>query len=141
MRSARASTRSRRAGEAGEATSRGARSSSYDLVWPYYFFDPASAPPPLTSNALAPSAPGETFASIKEHFEAGTLQKGLRRVRMPVLFAHGIDDPLPLRGAARDRQARSPAPRSAAIPRCGHFPWLEQPGFLDRMIRGLIAEL
>ena len=31
--------------------------------------------------------------------------------------------------------------RVARIPRAGHYPWIEQPGFLNRMLRGLIAQL
>jgi pimeloyl-ACP methyl ester carboxylesterase len=34
-----------------------------------------------------------------------------------------------------------PGAKMGRVPRCGHFPWLEQPGFLDRIIRGLIARL
>jgi pimeloyl-ACP methyl ester carboxylesterase len=109
------------------------------IIWPGYFFDPASAPPPLVKT-VGVDCYRETFESISEHFEAGTLSKGLRKVRLTALFAHGINDPLPLRGALETAKYLRGA-KVGRIPRCGHFPWLEQPGFLDRMIRGLIAQL
>lgn len=111
----------------------------FDLVWRYYFFDPASAPPsPIRTVGVECNR--STFESIRQHAEAGTLERSLPRVRLPVLFAHGIDDPLPLRGAVETAKL-VPGAKVGRVPRCGHFPWLEQPGFLDRMIRGLVAEL
>jgi pimeloyl-ACP methyl ester carboxylesterase len=111
----------------------------FDLIWPYYFFDPGSAPPPFI-RTISPECNRSTFESIRQHAEAGTLEQGLRRVRIPVLFAHGINDPLPLRGAVGTAKL-VPGAKVGRVPRCGHFPWLDQPGFLDRMIRGLISEL
>jgi proline iminopeptidase len=109
------------------------------ILWPAYFVDRENAPPcPFEHHGVECSA--ETNASIMEHFEARTLKRGLRKVSMPVLFAHGIDDPLPLR-ASLETAKRIPGARVARIPRCGHFPWLEQPGFLNRSLRGLIATL
>jgi pimeloyl-ACP methyl ester carboxylesterase len=124
--------------EAGESTPE-ELVEQHDVVWPYYFFDPASAPPPLT-RTTGPECSHETFESIKAHFEAGTLENGLSQVRLPVIFAHGVNDPLPLRGVVETAKL-VPDAKVGRIPRCGHYPWLEQPGFLDRMIRGLISEL
>ena len=59
---------------------------------------------------------------------------------MPALFAHGIEDPLPIRASLATAKL-IPGARVARIPNCGHFPWLEQPGFLNRSLRGLIATL
>jgi pimeloyl-ACP methyl ester carboxylesterase len=109
------------------------------LVWPAYFFDPAAAPPPPAA-ACSIECHRETMASVAEHAEAGTLRKGLREVRLPVLFVHGIDNPLPLRSTLETARL-VPGAKMGRVPRCGHFPWLEQPGFLDRIIRGLIARL
>jgi proline iminopeptidase len=111
----------------------------FELIWPYYFFDPASAPP-LPARTMGLECSRDTFESVKQHFEAGTLAKGLGGVRLPVLFAHGIADPLPLRGAVATAKL-IPGAKVGRVPRCGHLPWLEQPGFLDRMLRGLISEL
>jgi len=124
--------------EAGEATA-AELVEQFDLIWPFYFFDPESAPPPFI-RTMDPGCNRSTFESVKQHAELGTLEEGLPQVRMPVLFAHGIDDPLPIRGAVETAKL-VPGARVGRVPRCGHFPWLEQPGFLDRMIRGLISEL
>ena len=75
---------------------------------------------------------------MHEHFEAGTLRKGIGRIAVPALFVHGVDDPLPLRTSVQTAK-RIPGARVARIPKCGHFPWLEQPGYLARALRGLIA--
>ena len=112
---------------------------SFSIIWPYYFADPASAPP-FPVKHLGPECATETSRSIKEHFEAGELPKKLRRVRMPALFAHGVQDPLPLR-AAVDTAKLIKGARVGRMPNCGHFPWIEQKGRLNRMIRGLISEL
>lgn len=108
-------------------------------LWPFYFADPARAGAcPIGARGVECAV--ETGRSIAEHFERRTLADGLPRVRLPALFAHGIDDPLPLRASlAASKLLRGS--RVARIPRCGHFPWLEQPGFLNRSLRGLIAQL
>jgi len=124
--------------EAGEATEE-ELVEQHDIVWPSYFFDAANAPPPLTSR-VGGECNRDTFASIREHFEVGTLRTGLPNVRLPVLFVHGTNDPLPIRGALETARLITGA-KVGRVPRCGHFPWLEQPGFTDRIIRGLIAEL
>jgi pimeloyl-ACP methyl ester carboxylesterase len=123
--------------EAGEATSE-ELVEQFDLVWPYYFFDPATAPPQLT-HVLGAECSRETFESVKRHAESGTLRNGLPEVQLPVLFAHGVNDPLPIRSAVETAKL-IPGAKLGRIPRCGHYPWLEQPGFLDRMLRGLISE-
>lgn len=110
-----------------------------DIVWPSYFFDPATAGPQLIRR-MGVDCAHDTFASVNAHFEAGTLMHGLPGVRLPVLFVHGVNDPLPLRGALETARL-IPGAKVGRVPRCGHFPWLEQPGFTDRVIRGLIAQL
>ena len=109
------------------------------LVWPFYFADPASAPPPLTG-APSPECLAETLRSVNEHFEAGTLRKGLRALQLPALFVHGVQDPLPLRASLETAKLIRGA-KVARVPGCGHFPWLEQPGLTGRLVRGLIAQL
>ncbi len=109
------------------------------ILWPNYFFDPASAPPPLV-NAIGVQCYSDTSRSIEEHFERGTLREGLPTLTIPALFAHGLADPLPLRSATATAKL-IPAARVGRIPRAGHYPWIEQPGFLNRMLRGLIAQL
>jgi proline iminopeptidase len=112
---------------------------SLELIWPYYFAVPESAPPFPVEHIGAECA-AETFSSIKQHFEAGDLPEKLRAVRMPALFAHGVQDPIPLRSAV-DTAKLIPRARVGRMPNCGHFPWIEQKGRLNRMIRGLFSEL
>ncbi len=50
------------------------------ILWPYYFADPASAPP-FTIEHRGIECGTETFRSIQEHFEDGTLESGLPRLR------------------------------------------------------------
>jgi pimeloyl-ACP methyl ester carboxylesterase len=110
------------------------------ILWPHYFADPAGAPP-LEIEHQSVDCTKDTFESIKHHFGQGTLATGLTGVcNLPALFAHGIQDPLPLR-ASVDTAKLVPGAKVGRIAGCGHFPWLERPGFLNRMLRGLIAQL
>ena len=109
------------------------------LVWPAYFADPATAPPFFVT-ARGVEATLETNRSISEHFERKTLRRGLPQFDLPALFVHGVDDPLPARASINTAKLL-PQSRVARITRCGHFPWLEQPGTLERMVRGLFAQL
>jgi pimeloyl-ACP methyl ester carboxylesterase len=69
----------------------------------------------------------QTSASIKEHFERCTLAEGLPSVRMPALFVHGENDPLPPR-CSTETAANIQDATVELVPGCGHFPWLERPG-------------
>jgi proline iminopeptidase len=109
------------------------------IIWPNYFFEPATAPPMPIKN-LGIQCSSRTFASMQEHFEAGTLQEGLRKAKLPALFVHGINDPLPIKTSIDTRRLVRGS-KLARIPRCGHIPWLEQPGFTPRAIRGLFAQM
>jgi proline iminopeptidase len=109
------------------------------ILWPVKFADRETAPPhPFEHIGVECNA--DTIASIMEHFDKRTLRKGLPAVAMPALFAHGIQDPLPIRASLATAKL-IPGARVARIPSCGHFPWLERPGFLNRSLRGLIATL
>jgi pimeloyl-ACP methyl ester carboxylesterase len=124
--------------EAGEATEED-ELEQQRILWPAKFYDPATAPPfPIDHLGLECNA--GTMASLTGHYEQQTLRKGLPKVRLPVLFAHGIEDPLPIRASINTAKL-IPGARVARIAKCGHFPWLEQPGFLNRSLRGLIATL
>jgi pimeloyl-ACP methyl ester carboxylesterase len=102
------------------------------MVWPYYFADPANAPPMpqfrTDTSAIA------TWASIAEHVERRTLELGLPRLTMPTLIMQGQRSPLPIVEAQRTAALMPHA--KLAIHRRGHFPWLEEPG----LVHGLIAE-
>ena len=108
-------------------------------LWPAMFADPAAAPA-FPYQHMGVECYRETSASMVQHFEKRTLRKGLPNVAMPLLFVHGIQDPLPIKASVSTAKL-IPGARVARIPNCGHFPWIEQPGFLSRSIRGLIALL
>lgn len=104
------------------------------LVWPYYFGDPAAAPPmpPFRFH----SSGGETWASIRDHFARRTLESVLPALDAPVLITHGERSPIPLVEAQRTG-ALMPRARLVVHAGRGHWPWLEEPGF----VRGLVSEL
>ena len=96
------------------------------VLWPTFFTEPERAPPsPITHIGVRCSI--ETNASIADHFERGTLVQELPSARLPALFVHGADDPLPLR-ASTDTAALIRGARVETIAACGHVPWLERPG-------------
>jgi pimeloyl-ACP methyl ester carboxylesterase len=104
------------------------------LVWPYYFGDPAAAPP-MPQFRFHRHGP-ETWASIADHFERRTLERGMPALTMPVLIMHGDRSPIPLVEAERTA-ALVPHARLVVHRGRGHWPWLEEPGF----VRGVIAEI
>jgi pimeloyl-ACP methyl ester carboxylesterase len=100
------------------------------IIWPYYFADPDSASP-LPFERLGHGA--DTFTSVAEHFERGTLRDGLPHVALPALFVHGVADPLPAR-AAVDTPPRMPNPTLVRIAGLGHHTRIERPGEVRRAI-------
>jgi proline iminopeptidase len=64
----------------------------------------------------------------------------LRELNLPVLIAHGDEDPVPYTGAARLTEML-PDARFAVLPGVGHDPWLEDPLTLRSVLREFIAEL
>ena len=109
---------------------------SFEAIWPSYFADPAGAPP-FPFDAFG-DGNAETFASIGEHVERRTLEDGLPAVRVRTLFVHGARDPLPAR-ASTDTAAVMPNAEVVLLGGCGHFPWLEQPGELRRVVAGFLG--
>ncbi len=115
--------------DAGTAT-RAESLSAFATIWPYYFADPVTAPL-FPFEELGEGS--ETFRSLTEHFERRTLEDGVRDVQLPALFVHGDADPLPARGAV-ETAALMPNAQVALLEGCGHFPWIEQPGELTRVV-------
>jgi pimeloyl-ACP methyl ester carboxylesterase len=110
---------------------------SLGIVWPHYFADPASAPP-MPSFRLDLEGAGATWASIHEHFEAGTLERGLRRLDMPALFIHGTLSPIPAAETERTA-ALVPGALLRLLEGVGHWPWLERPGSVRSALEELLA--
>jgi pimeloyl-ACP methyl ester carboxylesterase len=100
-------------------------------LWPQYFADPANVT--QVPARIGRECSRDTNASIAEHFERGTLVRGLPGVRMPTLFVHGVLDPLPL-WSVEHTAALVPGASLETIPECGHFPWWERPGEIRRLV-------
>jgi pimeloyl-ACP methyl ester carboxylesterase len=111
---------------------------SFSLVWPAYFARPDAAPPfPIERMGVRCSA--ETNESIAHHLHEGTLGALLPQVVVPVLFVHGVEDPLPARGST-ETAALIPGARVELVERCGHFPWLERPGVLREAVAAFVGD-
>ena len=106
---------------------------SLGILWRYYFADPkgASPMPPMRGDH-----PGhlETWASVRAHFDGGTLEQGLPRIDVPTIFIHGALDPIPASEIERSA-ALVPGARLHLLEGIGHFPWLEQPGSMLSLLR------
>jgi len=85
-----------------------------------------------TSAACTASSP-----SISDHFEHGTLERGLPRSDLPVLFIHGEHDPLPLR-TTTDTAALIARARVVVVEGAGHLPWFEQPDGLREAVSDFV---
>jgi pimeloyl-ACP methyl ester carboxylesterase len=107
------------------------------LLWPGYFADPASAPA-MPGWELSTECAEETWASIEEHFERGTLAGALPRLEVPTLLIHGVEDPFPAYVSQRTA-ALMPNARLEELPARGHFPWLEQPGQVRSLVEGFVG--
>jgi proline iminopeptidase len=110
---------------------------SHHLLWPHYFADPDAAGPDYLRRYGIECAE-QTSASIKSHFERRTLADGLPSMRMPALFVHGEDDPLPVR-CSTETAALIQDATVELLPGCGHFPWLERPGTLAEALGRFLA--
>jgi pimeloyl-ACP methyl ester carboxylesterase len=107
------------------------------ILWPHYFADPEAATPFLIER-IGIDCHIETRRSMDEHFEQGTLEKQLPKLRLPLLFVHGEQDPLPSR-ASLDTAALVPDASVELLADCGHFPWLEKPSDFRRALHGFLA--
>jgi proline iminopeptidase len=114
----------------GEALTEDERREHLGLLWPSYFGDASSAPP------MPPMRFGradETWASIMAQFEARTLEHMLPTASVPTLVIHGERSPIPV-AEARKVAALMPDARLVVHEGKGHWPWLEEPGFVGREI-------
>ena len=104
----------------------------FALVWPHYFAgsEPTLAPP----ERVGVQASIETNRSLAEHFDRGTLARGLPAAQLPALFVHGEDDPMPL----GETPALIPGALVETIPGAGHFPWAERPAAFRAAVERLL---
>jgi len=106
------------------------------ILWPSYSYVHGNVLPPdaIRLETPLPDQP-DTMTSVREHFEAGTLERGLPALDIPALFIHGEGDPMPMR-ATTESAALIRGARVKVIAHAGHFPWLEQPG----VVRGVVED-
>jgi pimeloyl-ACP methyl ester carboxylesterase len=121
-------------GDRGEATE-AEQLEMMRILWPFYFGDPADAPP-MPAFRFHPSG-ALTWASIGEHFERRTLERGLPALNVPVLVTHGERSPIPVIEAERTA-ALMPRARLRIHAGRGHWPWLEEPGYVRDLVAGIV---
>lgn len=110
-----------------------------EQFWPLYFSRPDAAPPwPGVRDSHAILA--ETMRSVNEHYARETLVRGLPHLGAPALFIHGRMDPLPP-SASQETAALMPTSTLHIIENCGHFPWIEYPGLLGKLVARVQAKL
>ncbi len=102
-----------------------------------FIYNDVPAPRPLRVEVPLYGVP-DTLASVDSHWAAGTLERGLPRLDVPVLLIHGEADPLPTR-ASIETAALIPGARLELIERSGHFPWLERRDLVRPMIEAFLA--
>jgi pimeloyl-ACP methyl ester carboxylesterase len=124
--------------ERGEATPEESRE-AFTLVWPSYFADPATAPPPPDLTFDVATFAG-TIASVREHEQAGTLTRRLPDVpsSLPVLFVHGGRSPMPVRTTTMTAEL-IPHARVVILPDAGHMLWHEDPAGTHDAIAQFVA--
>jgi len=108
-----------------------------ELLWPAYFADPASAPPPPDDLAVSLACNQQTAASIAP--DAERLATSLAGCMVPTVFVHGDRDPIDADASARATAAVMPNAQVVTVPGVGHFPWLERPGCVADALIDLVA--
>jgi pimeloyl-ACP methyl ester carboxylesterase len=77
-------------------------------------------------------------ASVHEHFERGTLERGLPDFGGPFLLIHGEADPLPIDACRKTADLHGRA-SVVALTDAGHFPWLERPDAVRSALTTFLA--
>lgn len=73
-------------------------------------------------------------ADAATRLEDPAIRRRIERLAVPALIVHGDADPRPL-SSARQLADALPNARLAALPDCGHFPWIEQPEAFQVVLR------
>lgn len=112
----------------------------YMTLWPSYSYVHGNVLP-FSSLRLERPLDGEpdTMASVRVHFEAGTLERGLPTLDIPALFIHGDGDPMPL-SATLDTAHLIRGATVRDVEEAGHFPWVERPGEVRRIVEAFLTE-
>ncbi len=113
----------------------------FGTLWPSYS--------PIHGNVVAPGyirmekpIPGQpdTLASVRAHFEAGTLERALPGLDVPALLIHADGDVMSL-SATTDTAALIRGSTMRIVGGAGHFPWVERKGVIREMVVELLASL
>jgi len=77
----------------------------------------------------------EAAEHLSPAYEQGASARieGLRKVDIPTLIIHGRQDPLP-ESVALENQKLLKGSRLVWLDRCGHWPWIEQPAALEKVL-------
>jgi proline iminopeptidase len=110
----------------------------YMTLWPSYSNIHGNVLP-FHSLRLEIPLEGEptTLDSVAAHFAAGTLERGLPGLDLPALLIHGAGDPMPM-SATTDAAALIRGAGVEVIEEAGHFPWLERPGEVRRIVSAFL---
>jgi proline iminopeptidase len=82
----------------------------------------------------------ELGADFAQYFATASMRERLRNLDVPVLVVHGDADPRPL-AAVEALASELPGAELVVLPEVGHFPYLEAPEALARVVRRFLASL
>jgi len=109
-------------------------------LWPSYSYLHGNVLPPQTLRLERPlDGEPDTMASVRAHFAAGTLERGLPSLELPALFISGAADPLPPSSSA-DTAALIRGARVQLVEEAAHFPWLERPGVVRAAVEAMLRD-
>lgn len=112
----------------------------FDLMWPGYFADPSSAPPPPADIRISPECYAGTYESIQAAQADGRLASQLAGYRGPVEMVAGAASPFPIETATATAALFSDA-HVSVVPGAGHLPWLDHPGCVTAALSRLAGRL
>ena len=108
------------------------RQRAFELSVAGYFADPEEA------RDLTPfRVVGRVQQSVWESLGDYDLVESLAGLKVPALFVHGREDPIPL--ASSERGARAMDAPLVVLERCGHVPYVEQPAALFAALDEFLA--
>jgi proline iminopeptidase len=112
----------------------------YMTLWPSYSYIHGNVLPFESLRLEIPlDREPTTLDSVAAHFAAGTLERGLPGLDLPALLIHGAGDPLPMSAATATAELIRDA-LLEIVEEAGHFPWLERPGEVRRIVADFLGE-
>jgi pimeloyl-ACP methyl ester carboxylesterase len=107
------------------------------LLWPGYFADPPSAPPPPADMRVSARVNNATFGSARAHLEAGFSGR-LGAITVPVVSVLGEQSPMPV-SQGEQTAALIPGAEVRVMQAAGHLPWIERPGCVAEALATVLA--